>query len=44
MVALVVGGQVLFTLLIDRFGLFGLPSSPLTPRRVLSVCCCPARP
>ncbi|MFC0407219.1 DMT family transporter [Roseomonas elaeocarpi] len=35
MIAMVVTGQVLFSLLLDRFGLFGLTASPLTPQRVL---------
>ena len=33
MVALVVAGQVVCSLLLDHFGLFGLASHPLTPRR-----------
>lgn len=36
MVALVVAGQVIFSLLLDRFGLFGLSPQPLTSQRVLA--------
>lgn len=34
MIALVVAGQVVCSLALDRFGLFGLASYPLTPRRL----------
>lgn len=34
MVALVVSGQVIFSLILDRFGLFGLIPHPLTLQRV----------
>jgi transporter family-2 protein len=36
MIALVVTGQVVFSLLLDRFGLFGLVAHPLTPQRMLA--------
>lgn len=38
MIAMVVTGQVIFSLVLDRFGLFGLASSPMTPRRMLAAC------
>jgi transporter family-2 protein len=38
MIALVVFGQVIFSMLLDRFGLFGLTSYLLTPQRVLAAC------
>jgi bacterial/archaeal transporter family-2 protein len=34
MIAMVVTGQVIFSLLLDRVGLFGLTAQPLTPHRV----------
>ena len=36
MIAMVVTGQVVCSLLLDRFGLFGLAAYPLTPRRLLA--------
>jgi transporter family-2 protein len=36
MIALVVTGQVVFSLVLDRFGLFGLAAHPLTPQRMLA--------
>jgi transporter family-2 protein len=38
MIALVVTGQVVFSLVLDRFGLFGLAAHPLTPQRMLAAC------
>jgi len=38
MIAMVVTGQVVFSLVLDRFGLFGLTASPLTPQRMLAAC------
>ncbi|WP_169805715.1 DMT family transporter [Novosphingobium rosa] len=35
-IALVVAGQVTFSLLLDHFGLFGLALTPLTPRRMVA--------
>ena len=34
-IALVVGGQLLCSLLLDHFGLMGLPTTPVTPGRAL---------
>ncbi|WP_115717783.1 DMT family transporter [Gallaecimonas mangrovi] len=36
MVALVVAGQVIFALLLDRFGLFGLTPHPLSLQRIVA--------
>jgi transporter family-2 protein len=36
-VALMIGGQCIAALLIDHFGLMGMPSDPLTLRRALGV-------
>jgi transporter family-2 protein len=38
MIAAVICGQVIFSLILDRFGLFGLTVQPLSPRRVLAAC------
>jgi transporter family-2 protein len=38
MIAAVICGQVIFSLILDRFGLFGLTVQLLSPRRVLAVC------
>ncbi|WP_027211400.1 DMT family transporter [Burkholderia sp. WSM2232] len=38
MIAMVVTGQVMFSLLVDRYALFGSAPYPLTPRRVLAAC------
>lgn len=38
MIAAVVCGQVLLSMLLDHFGLFGLTPDPLTPRRMLAAC------
>jgi len=36
MVALVIAGQVVFSLVIDRFGLFGVPPHPITVQRAMA--------
>ena len=36
-VALMVGGQCVAALVVDHFGLFGMPSDPLTTQRVIGV-------
>jgi len=36
MVALVIAGQVAFSLVIDRFGLFGVPPHPITVQRAIA--------
>ncbi len=38
MIAMVVTGQVAFSLVLDQYGLFGSASYPLTLRRVAAVC------
>jgi transporter family-2 protein len=38
MIAMVVTGQVIFSLLLDRIGLFGLTAQPLTLHRVAAAC------
>ena len=38
MIAAVICGQVIFSLVLDRFGLFGLAAQCLSPRRVLAAC------
>jgi transporter family-2 protein len=38
MIAAVICGQVIFSLILDRFGLFGLAVQPLSPRRLLAAC------
>lgn len=38
MIAIVVTGQIVFSLVLDRFGLFGLAASSLTPQRMLAAC------
>ncbi len=38
MIAMVVTGQVLFSLIVDKYGLFGAAAYPLTARRVIAAC------
>jgi bacterial/archaeal transporter family-2 protein len=38
MIAMVVTGQVIFSLLLDRIGLFGLTAQPFTSHRVAAAC------
>jgi transporter family-2 protein len=38
MIALIVAGQVIFSLVVDQFGWFGAASYPLTPRRAVAAC------
>jgi transporter family-2 protein len=38
MISMVMTGQAVFSLVIDRYGLFGSASAPITARRVIAVC------
>lgn len=38
MIAMVVTGQVIFSLVVDQFGLFGATPSPITMQRVIAAC------
>ena len=38
MIAMVITGQIAFSLVLDQYGLFGSHSYPLTPRRAVAAC------
>lgn len=38
MISMVITGQVMFSLVLDQYGLFGSAPYPLTPRRVIAAC------
>jgi transporter family-2 protein len=38
MISMVITGQAMFSLVIDQYGLFDSPPSPITARRVIALC------